>query len=384
MAQTPQDTLLVDMNYYLGGYQDPDVKIEKVAVDSIKIDDDNHKLDVFVNLRLAYIPMRPENVQQIYSDFKGLIPNEYKDYQLTILSGERAIEQLIPNYYTTNKDTLRLFGQLEYKGNPWTLNLSRPYAPTKGLSNRHIALWQSHGIYYDIKRKEWRWQRPRLYGTTEDQFTQSIVLPFLIPMLENAGAVVYTPRERDIQSKEVIVDNDGMQSRSEYKEIESDKSSWMQCDSAGFAYWKRNYEYGENPFKMGTARYTFTEREGNAMIQWMPDIPASGDYAVYVSYQTLPNSISDAHYKIYHCGTVTDVQVNQQMGGGTWVYLGTYHFGKGRDQNNMVELSNQSAEKGVVTADAVRFGGGMGNMLRGGTLSGMPQHLLYLRGQERL
>ncbi len=374
--ETPQEKLQADIDYYLGGYQDPDVKLEKLAVDSIKIDDNSRKLDVYVSLRLAYIPLRPDNVQRLYNDFKNIIPSEYKNYKLTILSGERAIEQLIPNYYNPDKDAKRLFGRLEYKGNPWTKNLSHPFTPTKGLSNRHIALWQSHGIYYDIKRKEWRWQRPRLYGTTEDQFTQSIVLPFVIPMLENAGAVVYTPRERDIQRHEVVVDNDGMQfSRSEYKEIESNKSSWMQCDSAGFAYWKRNYDYGENPFKSGTARYTFTEKEGDARIQWIPDIPESGEYAVYVSYQTTPRSVSDAHYHIYHGGNVTEVQVNQQMGGGTWVYLGTFFFQKGRTPANMVTLSNESKETGIVTADAVRFGGGMGNMLRGGYTSGMPRYL---------
>ena len=375
-SETPQEKLQADIDYYLGGYQDTDVKIEKVAVDSIKIDDDNHKLDVYVNLRLAYIPMRLYNVQQLYRDFKGIIPNEYKDYKLTILSGERAIEQLIPNYYNIDKDPRRLFHKLEYKGNPWTQNLSHPSTPTKGLNNRHIALWQSHGIYYDVRRKEWRWQRPRLYGTTEDQFTQSIVLPFLIPMLENAGAIVYTPRERDIQTNEVVVDNDGIHfSKSEYREIESDKSSWMRSDSLGFAQKKRNYNHGENPFKTGSSVYTFTDREGNASVQWIPDIPASGDYAVYVSYQTAPRSVSDAHYKIIHSGTVTEIQVNQQMGGGTWVYLGTYHFTKGRNQQNMVELSNQSRENGIVSADAVRFGGGMGNMLRGGYTSGMPRYL---------
>ena len=374
-AQTPQEDLLEKLNYYLGGYVDPDVKVEKIAVDSIKIDDNTKKLDVFVNLRLAYIPLRTENVQQFYHDFNQLIPQELKNYKLTILSGERAIEQLIPNFYSKNKDKNRLFGSLEYRGNPWTKNLSKPFTPTKGLDNRHIALWQSHGYYYDVKRKEWRWQRPRLYGTTEDQFTQSIVLPFVIPMLENAGAVVYTPRERDIQTREVVVDNDGMQSRSEYREIESVKSSWMQSDSVGFAYWKRNFNYQENPFKTGTARYAFTERSGNALIQWIPDIPETGEYAVYVSYQTLPRSVSDAHYTIYHSGTITEIQVNQQMGGGTWVYLGTYRFEKGKNQTNMVTLSNESHEDGIVTADAVRFGGGMGNMLRDGTLSGMPRYL---------
>ena len=42
----------------------------------------------------------------------------------------------------------------------------------------------------------------------EDIYTQSYVLPFLIPMLENAGAYVMTPRERDTQIHEVISDND--------------------------------------------------------------------------------------------------------------------------------------------------------------------------------
>ena len=38
----------------------------------------------------------------------------------------------------------------------------------------------------------------------------------------------------------------------------------------------------------------------------------------------------------------------------------------------MVVLSNESSEHGVVCADAVRFGGGMGNISRGGKISGLP------------
>ena len=41
----------------------------------------------------------------------------------------------------------------------------------------------------------------------------------------------------------------------------------------------------------------------------------------------------------------------------------------------MVVLSNESREKGVVCADAVRFGGGMGNIARGGQVSGLPRYL---------
>ncbi len=126
----------------------------------------------------------------------------------------------------------------------------------------------------------------------------------------------------------------------------------------------------------GTARFAKTEKEKDkAFAQWIPDIPETGKYAVYVSYQTLPGSVSDAKYLVFHNGGVTEFQVNQQIGGGTWVYLGTFKFDKGRNDYGMVVLSNESRQKGVVCADAVRFGGGMGNISRGGKTSGLPRYL---------
>ena len=78
---------------------------------------------------------------------------------------------------------------------------------------------------------------------------------------------------------------------------------------------------------------------------------------------------------MFHKGGVTEFSVNQQIGGGTWVYLGTFEFDKGNNDYGMVVLSNESKENGVVCADAVRFGGGMGNISRGGTVSGLPRYL---------
>ncbi len=54
----------------------------------------------------------------------------------------------------------------------------------------------------------WEWQRARLFGTVEDISVMGYVLPYLTRMLENAGANVFLPRERDMQTNEVIVDND--------------------------------------------------------------------------------------------------------------------------------------------------------------------------------
>jgi hypothetical protein len=91
---------------------------------------------------------------------------------------------------------------------------------------------------------------------------------------------------------------------------------------------------------------------------WIPDIPEDGDYGVYVTYQSDSSSIDDARYIVFHTGGATTFRVNQQMGGGTWVYLGTFHFKKGESPQGMVSLDNSSDMHGTVNADAVRFGGG--------------------------
>lgn len=263
---------------------------------------------------------------------------------------------------------------IEHKGEPWVKNVSLPYSVTQGLDGRHIGLWASHGKFYDIGRARWRWQRPPLYTTCEDLFTQTIVVPFLMPMLEDAGAIVFSPRERDWQQHEVIVDNDQLTALC-YRE-EGDQQ-WKTTDQPGFALHAGVYTDGENPFTAGTAKMTHTARNKNktSTITYQPDLPESGRYGVYVSYQTLPNSIDDAHYTVWHQGQRTDFKINQRMGGSTWVYLGAFQFDAGCNERNCVVLSNQSNNSGIVTADAVRFGGGMGNIERGGEVSHLPRCL---------
>lgn len=265
---------------------------------------------------------------------------------------------------------------IDYDGDPWVYRVSRPVHFTRGLLGRHIALWASHGRYYDVNSRTWRWQRPNLFGTTEDLFTQTIVVPYLIPMLENAGATVFTPRERDWQVHEVVVDNDDSVQAPYYRETDNGKA-WKDCDSVGFAFPRGGFlSDGDNPFRTGTLRQAkATKRKHPSEVSYQPLFPEDGKYAVYVSYRTLPKSVSDAKYIVYHRGQATEFTVNQQMGDGTWVYLGTFGFDAGCSPDNRVVVTNQSSHRGVVTTDAVRFGGGMGNIQRGGTVSGLPRCL---------
>ncbi len=363
-------------------YSAENVNIGTSKLDSFHVDFERKKLFIYADEKFAYQPFRPETTDAIYHHLKQILPGPVNYFDITLMSGGRSIDELIPNFYRKGKkDKSRLYENLEYKGNPWVSRI-RPYEISRGLQNKHVALWQSHGKYYIDKTNEWSWQRPRLFCTTEDQFTQSFILPYVIPMLENAGANVFTPRERDTQKNEVIVDNDGNSANrgsgtnSLYLDIRSRKAHWEQTNQPGFAQQKLIYQDGENPFTTGTARFARTEKKKDkAFAEWIPDIPETGEYAVYVSYQSLPNSVSDAKYLVFHNGGVTEFKVNQQIGGGTWVYLGTFTFDKGRNDYGMVVLSNESKQNGMVCGDAVRFGGGMGNISRGGQTSGLPRYL---------
>lgn len=237
----------------------------------------------------------------------------------------------------------------------------------QGLQGKNIALWQSHGRYFDMRDDRWKWQRARLLGTVEDLYTQSYVLPFLVPMLENAGAYVMLPRERDMNSHEVIVDPDGGLAQKGYTEINGSEKWKAANNLKGFAYKNATISGTENPFKNGFVRTvnTVTDKGKVSKAQWFADIPADGDYAVYVSYASLPESAKDARYIVNSLAGNEEFEVNQRMGGGTWVYLGTFPFEAGRSALPVVELLNLSADKNqVITADAVRIGGGTGNIAR--------------------
>ncbi len=340
--------------------------VGKVRISRLTPNASQKRLTLNTNAALGYLPLRPNNVDSIYDLVRNLTRSTYPNYTISILSDGRELTEYIPGYYRkSGKSPFPRFG-VTASSYPLTRNLSTPATFSKGLQNRHLALWQSHGRYYNQTRQEWIWQRPVMFSTVEDLYTQSYVLPFLIPMLENAGANVLIPRERDTQLNEIIVDNDKSSPHSVFK-VTGASGNWTKSTLSGFGDMKENYTEKDNPFRMGTYMQARTIKNNTnpAIIHYIPNIPSSGKYAVYVSYKTLQNSTRDARYTIKHAGGETEFTVNQTMGGSTWIYLGHFDFDKGHNENQGVFLSNFSsdAEK-TVTADAVKIGGGMGNIAR--------------------
>ncbi len=368
-ASSAQNLQPDSLKYNLGRsltniYRETLLRPGRVTVDSIAMNERKKRIAFYTNLSLSYLPMRDHTIQLIYDSVRYHLPAKQKKYQIAVITDDQEISNLVPNFYRNKqRDKNRIIAH-KIKTSLVT-DISTPAGTFgKGLQNNHIALWQSHGWYYEQKLGRWEWQRARIFQTVEDLYTQSYVLPFLVPMLENAGANVLLPRERDYSKTELIVDNDDRQEGpSAYRETNG-KEAWSTTDSAGFANPRDMYLDGENPFRMGTVRQVRTTNRGEeSFAVWHPDIPAKGKYGVYVSYQTVKNSSDDARYSVYHAGGKTDFRVNQQMGGGTWIFLGYFDFEKGK--NHQITLSNKSSRNGrIVTADAVKIGGGMGNIAR--------------------
>ena len=375
IAQTNTDEKDIKnrLENYFKDYKAPGAQVSKNAhLKDLLIDDEEETITVTANDAFAEQTFTTDLVERIYQQIKEILPKPYDEYFLTVNTHNYELKELVPNRLRKHKDKERMWGDIDYKGEPWVKNISLPYEITEGLQGRHLSLWASHGRYFDKKKLQWEWQRPKLFATTEDLFTQTIVVPYLIPMLENAGAIVFTPRERAWQKEEIIIDNDG--SKRNYLEATS-HGKWTNTPRVGFAYHDSAYVDNENPFEAGTARMvkTTNNKSRYSLASYQPDFPKEGRYAVYVSYQTLDNSIDNAEYTVWHKGERTVFHVNQKMGGGTWVYLGTFAFDQGYSEFNRVTITNQSNQSGVVTTDAVRFGGGMGNIKRGESVSGMPR-----------
>ena len=156
-------------SYKLAGYQPRDI----MSLDSLRADDSLHEIYIYANEPFCSQPFTPQNVNRIYADIQRRLPAPYNTYRLSIYNKKhQLIEELIPNIMREGaQDASRLWGSISYKGLPWVENTSRPYRITSGLQKRHLFIWPSHGRYY--KEGSWQWQRPYLFCTTEDMFTQS-------------------------------------------------------------------------------------------------------------------------------------------------------------------------------------------------------------------
>ncbi len=116
----------------------------------------------------------------------------YRWTPATVAELERKVSEWILG---TEDGNVRIYSN-QYELNDLITDCAKGIGPDtrkKDLTDRNIALWSSHGMYYNHARDEWIWQRATLWTTVEDLYSQEYVR-LLRKMLENAGATIYMPR----------------------------------------------------------------------------------------------------------------------------------------------------------------------------------------------
>ena len=235
--------------------------------------------------------------------------------------------------------------------------------PTGALSSRILFTAGGHGFTAaNTTTGNWSTQRGLTNGMVEDMGNVDQMTQFVYSAW-NAGATIVPTRPVGFQPNEVVMDNTSAGV--------TFTGTWT---NGGASIAGLNATFfsltGANP----AARYREALGNSNetAAARYTPSIPQSGFYPVYAwvsnSSAYVNNNLPDQLYRITHTGGKTEVKVDHRKVGKGWVYLGTYHFDAGT--SGYVEISNKTSAVGRAIADGIRFGNGMGDINRGGGVSG--------------
>ncbi|MBZ0136490.1 MAG: N-acetylmuramoyl-L-alanine amidase [Planctomycetes bacterium] len=240
------------------------------------------------------------------------------------------------------------------------------HRPSTGpLAGKRIMVSPGHGWTWQNSSNFWYTQRGVTNNMVEDFSNAMLAIDFLIPYLINAGADVVVPRERGYQSAEFIGDDgDG-----NYFET----GTWTTSTNVS-GFWGSGY------------RWANTSSTETATAGWNFTIADEGRYPVYVRWTQGTDRSTDVLYRVHHAGGIAEITLDQNQHnytnpydsvtevahqGGRWVFLGEFEFTPGSGAR--VEISNQTGNGSVVVVDACKVGGGMGDIDRGGGVTGRPR-----------
>lgn len=313
----------------------------------------------FITLPAGYLEaLTPLQAQQLSDLFRGLDYNvpRIRRHVLMIRDPRDGRHYPLPHFLpkpvpAPPKPREEAAGVTRQTGQPPAQGQGQPAGYLAGKS---IFVNPGHGWYYNAGSEAWTTQRGNLYSMIEDHSNAEAVDTYLIHYLWNAGAGVYSCRERDLNGNSVIVDNEDAGFVS--------TGSWVLDTGSGYA---------------GSSLRAVASVAETASATFTPEIPADGQYHVSFWYDGGAVNADGVKITIRHAGGETVWTQNQKLDGYTWKYVGRYYFHAGSSPSaGSVTISNSSADTGFdVVADAVRFGGGTGAEIPFGepSGSGMPR-----------
>ncbi|MFH1747168.1 MAG: hypothetical protein ABIG44_09020 [Planctomycetota bacterium] len=203
---------------------------------------------------------------------------------------------------------------------------------------------------------KWFLQRPVLLDMCED-YGNIDILNLFVHYAFNAGATVVPMRPVGWQPLEIVLDNDDPGVT--YTGVWDDGTS------------SKYYENGVTPSGV-VYKWISADTVETHIARYTPTITVTDYYPVYCFTVAGANRTYQT-YRVGHSGGETEITIDHREVGSGWIWLGDYYLEAGGD--NYVEITNLSAEAGAIIADAIRWGGGLGDITRPGpgTISGYPR-----------
>jgi N-acetylmuramoyl-L-alanine amidase len=226
------------------------------------------------------------------------------------------------------------------------------------LTGKTIALSPGHGWVWS--GSNWGFQRPLInmpdcttcLGIIEDLSNAEIAARYLIPHLLRAGATVWSVRERDFSSSELIVDEDS--------DGVIEEGAWEDGTSAG-GLWDD---------------YRVMLVSGGGSVTYPLEPESEGVYWVSVWYVEGGNRVSDALFEITHLGGTAAHRLDQTRNGSRWIHLGAYRFAPGQGGQLRISPGPDAAGDDYLIADAVRLGGGFETIESSGIPANKPRWMM--------
>ena len=352
-------------------------EVSGVSVDRITLESEAKKVTVFITVPEKYLAdfddIKLEELSRLYTNLLIQLNIKFRHLHIflrTSESGEyKRASEFLPKLPPVPKKEDGYEGGASKSAKKSLLPQVRHGNVTGALNGKTLFVSAGHGWVYNTKTSGWVTQRGITQGMREDDSNAEIVSYFLIPYLQNAGGTVFSVRERDRQENMVIIDEADDTAYETQDGIYEESGNWTTSDSTGYGRRVYPIERGVNPMVSGGYRYA--NAEIGAWARWTANIPEDGFYHIYVSYRAGTNRTDSAVYTVKHAGGSTEVRVNQQHHGSTWIDLGKFYFRAGLSrENGSVTLSGTDD---IIIADAVRFGGGTGLIKRGGSTSDKPR-----------
>ena len=134
--------------------------VVKVQVDSAIVN--GKKLDIHFSKLTSDYFFRDNTVKDIYNIVNNNLPDEYKGMEVTLYANGSTLQELASTFYSDAYKTPAKPKKVKKAKNaqaPLVENVSLPYDIQYGLNGRHLAVWQSHGWYYNQPTHRWQWQR---------------------------------------------------------------------------------------------------------------------------------------------------------------------------------------------------------------------------------